>query len=344
MALPELIPPVLHPAVVHFPIALLLVTGVLVLFQNRLSWVPQAFPWLMGMAALSSLVAMVTGFLQRPDALEAWEGTAKEQWIAIHLILGLVVTWTSVALAVIAWLKRQAWSVSVPVAAVTVVLVCAGLVIATGWYGGAIVWDALPDDDVGDQLSGEGGNPFENSGGAGTEEPDSGPGSDPGSDPGQSGSDPGGHDPAPPQDACPTYAPGASTPRQGPMDGFIGEDTGTAGDSGLPIWELTVHSGTTGGTHYYNDPSGNKLATITVPTCREIHLVHFNEGGANHDLDIGDWQSNDPFVIDTPDLKGGQTATGTFVVHDTAGSVSFYCSVGKHAQQGQRGTFTVAAP
>lgn len=341
MAFPDLVPPVLHPVVVHFPIALLLVAALVAVLRDRVHWAGAVLPWLLVLAAVSSVVAVVTGLVQRPDAMEAWADTAKEDWITTHMVLGILVALASTALAVVAVLKRADWGARVPLPAVVAVCTVGLLVGVTGWYGGAIVWDALPDEGGGLQ-SADGSNPFQVSEPAdGSTEP-----SDPGSGGGTGGSDPGsepgGTDPPASSSGCPTYAPGTSTPHGGGYDGFYGEDTGTAGDSGLPVWELTVVSGTTAGQHYYHTVDGQRLDPLKVPSCREVHVTHHNEGGANHDFDVGDWRSKDAFVLDTPDLKGGQTATGVFVV-EVEGQVSFFCSVGKHASQGQRGTFTVAA-
>lgn len=339
-------PPVLHPMVVHFPIVLLLLAALVAVLHRRITWASPALLWLLIFAAVSSLVAIATGWQIRTDSREAWEGTAKIGWIWVHQLLGFSVAAISVVMAAVAVIlhvkKRQV--ASIPVAVVLVV--AALLVSVTGWYGGAIVWDDLPDEVRDDQLgSSDGSNPFASPSPTPTEpagdeplgnEPPGNepPGNEPPSDP----------DPTPPPaSGCETFAPGAATGHTGGFSGFYGADTGVAGDSGLPIWEFTVVSGTSGGNHYYNDLEGNKVNTITVPVCREVHFNHYNEGGAQHDLDIGDWQSKDPFVVDTRDLSGGDQTTGSFEV-ELAGSVAFYCSVGKHASMGQRGTFTVAEP
>lgn len=321
--------------VVHFPIVLLLLAALVAVLHRRITWASPALLWLLIFAAVSSLVSIATGWQMRTDSREAWEGTAKIGWILVHQVLGFSVAAISVAMATVAVIlhvkKRQV--ANLPVAVVLVV--AALLVSVTGWYGGAIVWDDLPDEDLADQLgSNDGSNPFARP--SPTSEPadDQPPGSEPPSDP----------DPTPPPGSgCETFAPGAATGRTGGYSGFYGADTGVAGDSGLPIWEFTIVSGTSGGNHYYNDLEGNKINTVTVPVCREVHFNHYNEGGAKHDLDIGNWQSKDPFVVDTVELSGGGQTTGSFEVEVT-GSVAFYCSVGKHASMGQRGTFTVAEP
>lgn len=341
--MPSILPPILHPLVVHFPIVLMLLAALVAVLYRRITWASPALLWLLILAAASSLVSIATGWQIRTDSREAWEGTAKIGWILVHQVLGFIVAGISVVMAtgaIILYTKNRPVA-NIPVAIVLVV--AALLVSVTGWYGGAIVWDELPDEAPADQLgSRDGTNPFVSPSPTPTEPADNESpvnetqgGESSGSDP------PNGPNPTPPASGCETFAPGAETEHTGGYNGFYGADTGVAGDGGLPIWELSVVSGTSGGNHYYNDLEGNKVNTIKVPVCREVRFSHYNEGGAKHDLDIGDWQKKDPFVVDTRDLSGGETTTGSFEVEVT-GSVAFYCSVGKHASMGQRGTFTVA--
>lgn len=318
MAIPNLLPPVLHPAVVHLPIALLLVASLFYVMQPKWRWAPSAMPVLMTLATASALFATITGLIQRPNSLEEWEGTAKETWINIHLILGILVTLSSLTATIILWIRRHDWNAHVPAGMGATLIVTAILVAGTGWYGGAIVWDALPQEPIEGQLdSTDGGNPFDTGG----------------STTGQSQAT-SSSSPPPSTTDCTTYAPGSTTDHIGPYDGFNGEDMGVAGDNGLPIWELTVRS---------LSNSAYDLKSIQVPVCREIVIHHVNDADGRHDLDIGRASPAQPFVMDTPEIFSGQTATESFVV-ETTGSVDYYCSVGRHAQQGQKGIFTVAAP
>ncbi len=137
-------PSPLHPAVVHFPVALLILgafASVLAVFFRRWS-LPVVAAVLLGLGALGSFAAMVTGEQDEeraetvaPEALlEQHEDAASQARLAA--IVATFFACVSVALA-----RRPIIARAVGAAAAVVAISAAFLVARTGHLGGRLVYD-----------------------------------------------------------------------------------------------------------------------------------------------------------------------------------------------------------
>lgn len=128
-------PYLLHPAVVHFPLALL-VTGLgMSMFENRRGreWVAGAVSWLLWLGTASAWVAAGLGILAAktaPHVPPAWET------LADHQALGYWSAGLFTALSV--W--RRFWPERWPRVFVLAWIVAATVLLATAYHGGELVF------------------------------------------------------------------------------------------------------------------------------------------------------------------------------------------------------------
>ena len=121
----------LHPVVVHFPIALILVAAAV----EIIGWIrrspasPEVFNFLLGFATLGAVAAATTGwwFARQQEnadgALLQWH-----RWLGVGLTALAAILWLSGRLRVL--VPHRRW----------LLLVAAGLVAVCGHLGGMLVW------------------------------------------------------------------------------------------------------------------------------------------------------------------------------------------------------------
>ena len=134
-----------HPLLVHFPIALLygaLFFHLLHLWKPQ--WVAQTTAiWVLGLAALSSLFATLSGDKEASTARHLSYPPPVYALIETHETLGNLVAWISLTF-IILWIylllkkksKRQ-----IDRLALVVLILLATLVSFTGYFGGELVWN-----------------------------------------------------------------------------------------------------------------------------------------------------------------------------------------------------------
>jgi uncharacterized membrane protein len=130
-------PYLLHPPVVHYPIALLTVglAGALVdaVSRRRWGWMADAVSWLLWLGTASAWVAAGLGYLAEktaPHVPPAWETLANHQALA-YWTVGLFTV-----LAAWRFFFRQRW----PKLFLLAWLIAAGVLMATGYEGGELVF------------------------------------------------------------------------------------------------------------------------------------------------------------------------------------------------------------
>lgn len=126
----------LHPAWVHFPIALLitgLAAGGLSAVRRRPEWLAPASSWLLWLGTAAAWIAMGLGLLaedQAPHVPMAWEA------LADHKTLGF---WTVGVFTVL-----SLWKAFLPQKLPRLLLLAwlagAGLLVATAYHGGEVVY------------------------------------------------------------------------------------------------------------------------------------------------------------------------------------------------------------
>lgn len=130
-----MIPPLylLHPAVVHFPIALLLAGWAAGILGRRHEAAAQAASWLLWAGTLSAWAAMALGLLAAktaPHVPPAW------QTLALHQTLAFWTVGLFTALSLWRWrLGRRA-----EVLFLAAWLAACGVLLATGYEGGELVF------------------------------------------------------------------------------------------------------------------------------------------------------------------------------------------------------------
>ena len=135
MTLPPLY--LLHPVAVHFPIALL-TTGLAAAVvdaaaRRRWSWVADAESWLLWLGTASAGVAAGLGYLAEntaPHVPPAWETLDRHETLA-YWTVGLFAT-----LSLWRFFFKDRW----PRAFVLAWLIAAGVLLATGYQGGELVF------------------------------------------------------------------------------------------------------------------------------------------------------------------------------------------------------------
>lgn len=98
--------------------------------------------------------------------------------------------------------------------------------------------------------------------------------------------------------------------------------------SATPEASPTIKEFTVTGKNYSFAPE-----SLSVKKGDTVRLTFVNEVG-NHDLRI------DEFGVKTKIIKAGEKDTVEFIV-DKVGTFEYYCSVGKHRENGMKGSFTV---
>lgn len=144
MALPPP-PPVIHPLLVHFTVALVPTAAAFALLYawRREEWARKATFTVMTAAALFALVTMGAGFADYFAVKPKLEGTPALDVLETHELLGVVTALTVAITCAIAWWRRRdvatkdGWRRALALALVA----AAGLVVLTGWYGGSLVFD-----------------------------------------------------------------------------------------------------------------------------------------------------------------------------------------------------------
>jgi uncharacterized membrane protein len=128
-----------HPLLLHFPIALLVVGAVvetLRLWRDS-PWLARSVVWLLAFGALSALATGATGWL-----LAAHEHVRSDQRLTLEWHRWFGVTTTIVAC--FAWAASAAWGETPPVGRAwcrrLLVWSAAALVAATGHFGALMVW------------------------------------------------------------------------------------------------------------------------------------------------------------------------------------------------------------
>lgn len=123
----------IHPMLVSFPIGLfggVLVSDVISIWGDKTFW-PELSLWLIAFGVVAALLAAVFGFT---DYLTAPMPPATKRIATTHMVLNLVV----VAFYIAAFAVRY----SAPVSPLGYVLtyVALGVLVASGWYGGHLVY------------------------------------------------------------------------------------------------------------------------------------------------------------------------------------------------------------
>lgn len=131
MKLPELY--LLHPAAVHFPIALLTLGLAAAALRKRAEWLPNAASWLLWLGTTAAWAALGLGLLAEetaPHVPPAWET------LNLHRTLGYWTAGTFTALSLLRWRLRERW----PWWFLALWLGGCGLILATAYQGGELVF------------------------------------------------------------------------------------------------------------------------------------------------------------------------------------------------------------
>jgi uncharacterized membrane protein len=126
----------LHPIVLHFPLALLVVAGgaeFVRLFRDS-PFLARGATWLLALGAITAVLAVASGWLLAAHETMRRDQQATLEW---HRWLGLA----TAALSNLGWvaslqISRGGWAITRRV----VVFAAALLVVATGYFGGELVW------------------------------------------------------------------------------------------------------------------------------------------------------------------------------------------------------------
>ena len=134
----------LHPALVHFPIALLY--GAMILHAIHLwrhNWICRVVGmWLLGLAALSSIFASITGNWELTKAGEIGYPTAVIEMMSRHELMGNIVTWGSIIIC-IGWVSlffKRMDDRRIDKLAMAFLVLLVMIVSFTAYLGGQLVW------------------------------------------------------------------------------------------------------------------------------------------------------------------------------------------------------------
>jgi len=136
------LPDPLHPAVIHFPIALAMVAVLVESLARIPRWrvLESAAVLLIVLAALGSVAAVVTGNAAHDEAVIP---AGAHDLVAQHEEVGEIAMWSLVALAVVrvvlAWSRRFVGAI--PWAYLLLVAAASGVVGYNGHLGGRLVFD-----------------------------------------------------------------------------------------------------------------------------------------------------------------------------------------------------------
>ena len=131
MTLPE--PYLLHPAVVHFPIALLTVGWATCVLRQRTQWLPNATSWLLWLGTAATWAALGLGLLAEstaPHVPPAW------QTLNLHETLAY---WTAGSFSALS-LWRWRWGAWRPHLFLAVWAFACAVLLATAYQGGELVF------------------------------------------------------------------------------------------------------------------------------------------------------------------------------------------------------------
>ncbi len=130
-----------HAMLVHFPIALLVFSYVFIIIWRATGkeYIGQVSYWSLLVGAGAALAAAMSGFVA--EDLAPHNEQAHEIMERFHQPLGLAVMSLSVALAVWGLLSRWKFSKVTAAAFIAVFTALIGLLAATGYYGGQMVYE-----------------------------------------------------------------------------------------------------------------------------------------------------------------------------------------------------------
>ncbi|MBT3479673.1 MAG: DUF2231 domain-containing protein [Candidatus Marinimicrobia bacterium] len=134
----------LHPAIVHFPIALLY--GALILHSIHLwrpNWICRVVGmWLLGLAAAFSIFAAITGEREATKAGQVGYSTEIIELMNRHELMGNIVTWGSIILC-LGWVYlffKNMEDRRIDILALAFLILMVIIVSFTSYLGGQLVW------------------------------------------------------------------------------------------------------------------------------------------------------------------------------------------------------------
>jgi uncharacterized membrane protein len=128
----------LHPATVHFPVALLITAGIawiVGLLRKEYRFWELGF-WLHSAGLLGVGLAIVTGNLEIPVDIPE-EG---QDILDIHQTLGYVIAWLFAMLWIWIFMRIEIMLAKEKHAFTALYWICLSFVFATAWYGGKLVY------------------------------------------------------------------------------------------------------------------------------------------------------------------------------------------------------------
>lgn len=131
----------LHPATVHFPIALLFVVLGLCLWQLVYKQVPEVSKLTFYLFALTEFALLMTVLTGRASGLDLSPSPELKEVLNLHEILGYTVVWANGLLVIWMYLRHHRWKRGELVAfAIILTLIC-GLMTASSHLGGRMVYE-----------------------------------------------------------------------------------------------------------------------------------------------------------------------------------------------------------
>lgn len=142
--MPSLIPPTLHPVFVHAAVGFLLLVPLTatVAAARRGHWAGRALPWIYTLAIAATLATVASGLLEEERAEAQAEEPLTEALIETHQVLGISTLAVFGALWIWTLVTRVAIAATGPPwILVGVLWLALALLVITGWYGGALVFE-----------------------------------------------------------------------------------------------------------------------------------------------------------------------------------------------------------
>ena len=133
----------LHPMVVHFPIALIIVgfaADFLGLFLKNETWLPKAAFWLMLLGFLSAVVAFCTGYFFT-SPMEGDPGIVRERHELFAVLTLIAISLSAIFRTVIVIMKKD--ETRLKYISLGIYFLAFALVSVTGYIGGSLVMDYL---------------------------------------------------------------------------------------------------------------------------------------------------------------------------------------------------------
>ena len=130
----------IHPMIVHFPIALLIVAVMfeLLAMRWRTSGLRDASLYTLVAGVVGAGLAIITGKMAE-EGME--ESGIPDALLDIHEGLGYATFWIFLGLFALRVLIRRGWLRERPALTIGLGLVGIGVLAATGYYGGSLVYD-----------------------------------------------------------------------------------------------------------------------------------------------------------------------------------------------------------